>query len=577
MRGGKRSEGGVAMSYIVGINRNQGTVIPEYLDEYVTEENPVRVFDAFVNSLDMQACGFKRSTPAEEGRPGYDPRDLLKLFIYGYFNKLRSSRGLSKETRRNLEVMWLLNKLTPDFRTISDFRKDNAKALKEVFKAFNRLCNELKLFSKEYISIDGSKFKAVNAKDQNFTLSKLDDRLIRLDARIEEYMRPAEEADKSEPDERSFSGAEIAEKIEKLKERQEKYTAYRTELEESGAGQKSLTDSQARLMKISGKNDVGYNVQTAVDSGSHMIVGFEVTNSPTDHGLLEAVASGVKSDFGMNQIEAVADCGYRDGEDMMKCLESGIIPNVYPADGEAYIELETRYEPSEITPEIESGTDAADIKKCLRAGVVPTIYQEIISEISVAERASHEHLDDSEMLAGLSEEEILQKAKEGFFIRDINHNKVYCPQGQILRQQYVQKNGSIRYVNKLACRNCSQKCTKSAFKEVAFAPGQVLAVSLILGSRKIYNERMKQRLAAPKQYQKIVKLKFKPDRRKLAERKCLSEHPFGTVKRALGASYFLLKGIEKVTAESALAFLSYNFIRAMRLIGVPKLLAAMAY
>ena len=159
--------------------------------------------------------------------------------------------------------------------------------MKEVFKAFNRLCDELKLFSKEYISVDGSKFKAVNAKDQNFTLSKLDDRLIRLDARIEEYMRLAEEADKSEPDERCFSSAEIAEKIEKLKERQEKYTAYRTELEESGTGQKSLTDSQARLMKISGKNDVGYNVQTAVDSGSHMIVGFEVTNSPLTTGCLK--------------------------------------------------------------------------------------------------------------------------------------------------------------------------------------------------------------------------------------------------------------------------------------------------
>jgi transposase len=189
------------MSYKTGADRNQRTLLPEYLEDYITEENPVRFFDAFVNTLDMKQCGFLRFVPAAEGRPGYNPKDMLKLYVYGYFNRIRSSRSLMKEAHRNLEVMWLINKLTPDFRTISDFRKNNAKALKEVFKAFNRFCDSLGLYSKELFAVDGSKFKAVNSKDNNFTLPKLDERIKRLDAQIDEYMKLIETTDAAEHDE----------------------------------------------------------------------------------------------------------------------------------------------------------------------------------------------------------------------------------------------------------------------------------------------------------------------------------------------------------------------------------------
>jgi transposase len=184
-------------SYIIGADRQQKILFPESVEEYIEAENPVRLFDGFVEALDMSGCGFNRALPAREGRPGYDPRDMLKLYIYGYFNKIRSSRKLEKEAGRNVELMWLVGKLVPDFRSIADFRKDNKKALKEVFREFNRFCDGLGLYTKEYISIDGSKFKALNAKDRNFTLSKLDDRLKRLDEHIEEYMGQLDSSDEA--------------------------------------------------------------------------------------------------------------------------------------------------------------------------------------------------------------------------------------------------------------------------------------------------------------------------------------------------------------------------------------------
>lgn len=287
----------------------------------------------------MEDCGFARSIPAVEGRPGYDPRDLLKGYIYGYFNKIRSSRSLAKESHRNVEVMWLLKKLTPDFRTISDFRKDNKRALKNVYKEFNRLCDKLKIYSKEYISIDGSKFKDVNAKDRNFTLNKLDDRLKRLDNQIDEYMMLMERADAEEQEERTFSKKEIEEKIKSLRERKGTYEGYRDELESTGEKQKSLTDPEAKLMKMQEGYGVAYNIQTAVDAQSHLIAGFKVTDHPTDHGLIEEVSVEVKDDFGLEHIEAAADKGYRDGKDLMNCLENGIIPNVFPTDGRVDIEF----------------------------------------------------------------------------------------------------------------------------------------------------------------------------------------------------------------------------------------------
>lgn len=246
---------------------------------------PVRLFDAFVDSLDMNELGFIRSTPKETGTPGYDPRDLLKVYIYGYFYQVRSSRKLARECRCNVEVMWLVCRLTPDFRTISDFRKDNKVAITKVFKKFNRFCNGLRLLSRSYISIDGSEFKAVNAKERDFTLNKLDDRIKRLDEHIALYMEELDACNQEES--RRLSKDEIRHKLDICKNRKEKYEGYRGTLEEIGESQVSLTDPDSRLMKQSEGFCVGYNAQTAVDAESHLIAGYKVTNRRMSHGLTE--------------------------------------------------------------------------------------------------------------------------------------------------------------------------------------------------------------------------------------------------------------------------------------------------
>ena len=284
------------MAYKKGQDRHQRVLFPDCIDEYVESDAPVRLFDAFVDSLKMDELEFIRSTPAETGTPGYDPRDLLKLYIYGYFYQVRSSRKLARECKCNVEVMWLLNKLTPDFRTISDFRKDNKKAITKVYKEFNKFCMGLKLFSKSYISIDGSKFKAVNAKDNNLTLNKLDDRIKRLDEHISIYMEELDAYDHEEG--RKLSKDELQRKLDVCKERKERYEGYRDTLEKSGESQISLTDPDSRLMKANEGFCVGYNVQTAVDAGSHMIAGFQVTDSPTDHGLLDCWLPGSLLSYG---------------------------------------------------------------------------------------------------------------------------------------------------------------------------------------------------------------------------------------------------------------------------------------
>lgn len=319
------------MAYIKGKNRQQYTMFPECIDDYVECDSPVRLFDAFVDSLSMNELGFVRSTPKEEGRPGYDPRDLLRIYIYGYFYSIRSSRRLERECKCNIEVMWLTGKLTPDFRTISDFRKDNKEAIKKIFKEFNRFCFKLQLFSKSFISIDGSKFKAVNSKDRNFTLSKLDDRIKRLDEHIALYMEELEICDQQEN--RQLSKQELEHKLNVCEQRRDKYNNYRERMQESGESQISLTDPDARLMKQNEGFGVCYNTQTAIDAESHLIAGYEVTNNPTDHGQITKIASDVKSEYGINCLEAVADKGYECPQDQADALVAGVVPNVITRSG----------------------------------------------------------------------------------------------------------------------------------------------------------------------------------------------------------------------------------------------------
>ena len=312
------------MSYIQGAARNQAVLFPEVIDEYITEDNPVRFLDAFVDSLDLKARGFARSEPAETGRPAYYPGDLLKLYIYGYLNRVRSSRRLEQETHRNVEVLWLLKKLQPDFKTIADFRRDNTKAFKGVFRQFTMLCHKLDLFGKELVAVDGSKFKAVNSKGRNFTEGVLEKRLKEIDEKIDRYLKQLDEADEQEARDHRPAAEGLKEKIAYLKDRKHDYELMQHQMAEEGKTQISLTDPDSRAYPQKFKVGVGYNVQTAVDDKYHLIVEQDVTNAILDMEQLSGIAIRAKETLGIDTLKVAADAGYCNAEEVKVCEESGI-------------------------------------------------------------------------------------------------------------------------------------------------------------------------------------------------------------------------------------------------------------
>ena len=563
------------MGYIEKAKRNEALLFPEYLDDYVESDCPVRLFDAFVDSLDLEHLGFDKATPETMGRPSYDPRDLLKVLLYGYFYGVRSSRRLARECKCNVELMWLTGKLTPDFRTLSDFRKDNIKCMEPVFKEFNRYCLKLKILSKSFISIDGSKFKAVNAKDRNFTLNKLDDRLAWLDANIKHYLSALEDAD-NEGSERKMSKEEIEAKLKTLQERKERYEGYLREMESTGQKQKSLTDPDAKLMKCNEGFCVGYNTQTAVEDGSHMVVGFKVTDSPTDHGQITELASEVKTDIGVDVIETVADKGYQSPEDMTNALENGIVPNVIQRDGETEVTVDFDYNPAVPTELNLSSKSPEEIKKCLQSGNIPDVYDGILIDPEIVTVKSTEYTIADDAVLRMTHDQMVEAARKGYLIRDPHRNLVICPEGAILRQKSIKRNGDIRYCNKLACKHCKNKCTKSAFREADFSKDKL--VMKVKGyNNNNDNDKPDTGIKVSKKVvtTQKVRFRFKLDEKKMNERKCLSEHPFGTVKRAVGMSYLLLKGKTKVVGETALMLLSYNLRRAISIKGVENMVKAL--
>jgi transposase len=325
------------MGFIEGANRNQLVMFPESLDEYVGEGNPVRFIDAFVDSLDLQALGFKHAVPQETGRPPYNPATQLKLFIYGYLNRIRSSRSLEKEANRNVELMWLLAKLAPDFKTIADFRRDNGPAIQQVCRQFALLCRELGMFGGELVAIDSSKFKAVNNKRKNFTQKKLKRFLQRADEKIERYMQELDANDAQEPDAYQPSANELREKIAALKERKRRYLDLQQQIADSDETQISFTDPDARSMLL-GKGrgtDVGYNVQISVDDKHKLIVDHEVTNDVTDQAQLSSMASRTKDILQSEKLDVVADMGYYNGQEVKDCLEQDITPYIPKPDTSA--------------------------------------------------------------------------------------------------------------------------------------------------------------------------------------------------------------------------------------------------
>ena len=316
--------------FVEGEDRRQAVLLPEYLDDYVSEENPVRVIDVFVDELDLGVLGFAGVVPEVTGRPAYHPGLLLKIYVYGYINQIGSSRRLERETQRNVEMMWLTGRLAPDFKTIADFRKDNGPAIRATCRQFIALCRRLDLFTQAVAAIDGSKFKAVNTRDKNFTKAKLKKRMEQVEASIDRYMAALETADRQEGELAQARSVRLKDKIAALGEQMRAFKALEPVVQAAPDQQVSLTDPDARSMATSGRGSgvVGYNVQTAVDAEHHLIVAHEVSNVGNDRGQLSNMAGQAKAAMGVETLDALADRGYFKGEEILACELIGVTPYV---------------------------------------------------------------------------------------------------------------------------------------------------------------------------------------------------------------------------------------------------------
>ena len=546
------------MGYICGEDRDQMQLYPITLEELLDESNPVRVIDAFVESLNMTELEIERAKPAHTGRPPYDPRDLLKLYIYGYFNRIRSSRRLMLECGRNIELFYLLRYLRPDFRTIADFRKNNAKAIKQVFKAFVKVCMDLNLYERELIAIDGSKFRAVNGRKKMYNELILKKKLARIETNITTYLADLDQADHDDLGASHYTSGEIKQKLEELKLRRETYESYLRELKETGETQKLTTDPEARMMRTKDGFACCYNVQTAVDKSSHLIAEYEVTNSCNDFNCLTQFAQNAKETLEVETIHVGADKGYDDQEEIEQCLYNGIIPHVGFKTDKLERLLVIEYEEATLTEEDHASTKPEDIMRCLKAGVLPKCYEHTILDI-----------------------EVQGQNQLSCFTRN-EDDTVTCPMGCILTRVRTHKDGSARYKNRSACRQCPNRCTSGkSYKVVKFGLNTRYVPVLMYGTASSQMQ-MYPVSEVPynafklleRQTRKKVILHIRDDIPTQRLRLCLSEHPFGTVKWYHGAHYLLCKGIEKATGELGLSFLAYNLKRAINMVGTKTLVEA---
>lgn len=543
------------MKYITGEERNQITFLPECIEDYVGEDNPVRVIDAFVNKMDMDEIGFKRAKPNETGRPSYDPRDLLKLYIYGYFNKIRSSRKLMQECVRNIEIMYLISKLVPDFRTIADFRKENPKALKNVFKEFVKVCIKLNLYQRELIAIDGSKFRAQNNKNNCYNHEVLEKKIANIGNHINEYLNYLDKEDEFEVKANEATSEQIKAAIKELEERKEKYTGYLETLEKSGETQILTTDPDARRMHSKDGFHCCYNAQTAVDGGSHLIAGYSV-DSKTDVGHLREVSDEAKKLLEVSTIEALADKGYDSNEDILDCLMNGTIANVGIKEEKEERVFTIEYKDNEIDERTRKSTKPEDIQKCLHSGVLPECYEG--TSVSVEFQKN-----DNSILSC-------------FTLND--DRSVTCPMGNKLSA--TRKKGAQTYYScKVACRFCSNKCTESKYKVVAFGPNSKYVPIRMNPTNEHQLPKIPSNIKLPNNFKKKsdvkVLIRLKHIDEMATKRMSLSEHPFGTVKWYNFGHYVLCRGKEKVTAELGLSFLAYNIRRAINIVGIKQLIAVM--
>jgi len=314
--------------FVEGEDRRQATLLPECLDDYVTQDNPVRVIEVFIDELDLGAVGFAGVVPEATGRPAYHPATLLKIYLYGYLNRIQSSRRLERETQRNIELMWLTGRLMPDFKTIADFRRDNGPAIRAACAQFVVLCRQLSLFTRAVVALDGSKFKAVNTRDKNFTVAKVAKRIEQVEASIARYLAALDRADRQDDDVAEAKTVRLKEKIEGLRRQMQSLKEMGKQVEAAPDKQVSLTDPDARSMATSGKGTgiVGYNVQMAVDAEHHLIVAHEVTNIGSDRAQLTSMGQKARDATGCEEITVLADRGYYNGDEVLACEGSGVLP-----------------------------------------------------------------------------------------------------------------------------------------------------------------------------------------------------------------------------------------------------------
>lgn len=366
------------MPHIIGVSRTEVLQFPPQLDDFISAENPVRFLNEFVAQLDLKALGFSRVEAALEGRPSYQPGDLLKLYLFGYLNRIRSSRGLERESQRNVEVMWLLKCLKPDHKTIADFRRDHPKALQRVFREFIELCKALELFGGEVVAIDGSKFLAVNSSQRNYTHKKLEKALKEIDEKLQRYLQALESSDAATLVPAKLTPEQKQAKIDALKKRQTKYQEIQTQLAASGESQLSLTDPDSRSMPMGQGTDVAYNAQIAVDGKYKLIVTIDVTNQVTDQAQLSPMAITAKETLEVEQLTILADRGYYDGEEVKTCLEAEITPNTAKPitsvnqNRGRYTKQDFRYDPQRdvyhcpVGQELEFRFDAVELGRHIR-------------------------------------------------------------------------------------------------------------------------------------------------------------------------------------------------------------------
>jgi transposase len=323
----------VSEKYVNGLDRKQELVLPDVLEAYINEDNEVRFVDAFVDTLDLIGLGFTHSHPSDEGRPSYDPKDLLKLYVWGYLNQVRSSRKLERECHRNTEVMWLMRKLAPDFKTIADFRKDNVDRIKRVFTEFVSFLQDIDLVEGKLASIDGSKMKACNASKRNFNPEYLASKLKRIEQRVERYLNELEQNDDEllddEHEDRELLKKRndyLKAKLDRLKKSKVELEEIRRRMEESGKGELSLTDPDSREMRNNGRIEVCYNAELSVDSKEKMIVNYDVTNEPTDERQLAPMAKSTKEVLGVDKLDVTADSGFANMVQIKECADDGITP-----------------------------------------------------------------------------------------------------------------------------------------------------------------------------------------------------------------------------------------------------------